>query len=127
MNKKILNCLKQNSRMSWQDIGKKVHLTGQAVATRVKQMEDLDIISGYTIKQNNSKPHFITVFMNTNDFKKFDDFIDEQDSVNEAYKVTGEGCYLIVHTGNHMELDNFLNLLLNYGRYRVSTTLNRIK
>lgn len=127
MNAKILDCLKQNGRMSWQDIGKKVYLTGQAVATRVKQMEDLGIISGYTIKQDNLKQHFITVFMDTRDFVKFDDFLKQQKQVNQAFKVTGDGCYLVVFVGADKELEDFLSLLLNYGRYRVSSILKLIK
>jgi len=127
MNTKILDCLKQNGRMSWQDIGKKVHLTGQAVAARVKQMEDLGIISGYTIRQDNLKQHFITVFMDTRDFETFDNFLKQQKSVNQAFKVTGDGCYLVNFNGSDKALDIFLSSLLNYGRYRVSSILKPIK
>ncbi len=127
MNAKILECLKQNGRMSWQEIGKRVHLTGQAVATRVKQMEDSNIISGYTITQESLNQHFITVFMDTNDFDNFDRFLKKQKLVSQAFKVTGEGCYLITYIGDNRELDYFLTLLLNYGRYKVSSVLKQIK
>ena len=127
MNAKILECLKQNGRMSWQEIGKRVHLTGQAVATRVKQMEDSNIISGYTITQESLNQHFITVFMDTNDFDNFDRFLKKQKLVNQAFKVTGEGCYLITYNGDNKELECFLTLLLNYGRYKVSSVIKQIK
>ncbi len=97
------------------------------MATRVKQMEDLGIISGYTIKQDNLKQHFITVFMDTRDFVKFDEFLKQQNLVNQAFKVTGDGCYLIVFIGIDKELEVFLDLLLSYGRYRVSSILKLIK
>jgi Lrp/AsnC family leucine-responsive transcriptional regulator len=48
MNQAILKRLKTNSRMSWQQIGKEVHLTGQAVAARVQQMQDDGVIGGAT-------------------------------------------------------------------------------
>lgn len=127
MNDKILSCLKTNSRMTWKEIGKRVHLTGQAVATRVKQMEEQNIISRYTICREDLKQHFITVFMESTDFIKFDSFLKKQNKVDQAFKVTGEGCYLVIFCGADDELEEFLNLLLEYGRYRVSSTLKTIK
>ncbi len=127
MNSKILDCLKQNSRMSWREIGNKVHLTGQAVATRVKQMEESGVISAYTIEQDSVPKHFITVFMDTNDFMGFEQFLNVQQLVIRAYKITGDGCYFLTCAGNNKELDEFLGDLLKFGRYKVSSTLKRVK
>jgi Lrp/AsnC family leucine-responsive transcriptional regulator len=35
--------------MQWQEIGKIVHLTGQAVAARIRRMQDLEITEAYRI------------------------------------------------------------------------------
>lgn len=51
----ILNKLTQNSRMTMKELGQKVHLTGQATATRVAKLEDSGVIEGYTIKVNDTK------------------------------------------------------------------------
>lgn len=51
----ILNELTQNSRMTMKELGQKVHLTGQATATRVAKLEDSGVIEGYMIKVNNTK------------------------------------------------------------------------
>ncbi|WP_242851358.1 AsnC family transcriptional regulator [Clostridium sp. DMHC 10] len=48
----ILDLLIENSRMQWQEIGDKVHLTGQAVKNRINKMEKLNIIEEYTLKVN---------------------------------------------------------------------------
>ena len=45
INQAILACLKANSRRSWQEIGKQVFLSGQAVAARVQQLEDQGLIN----------------------------------------------------------------------------------
>ncbi len=127
MNNKILNCLKKNSRMSWQGIGKQVHLTGQAVAARVKQMEDQNIITGYTIRQDAIKQHFISVFMDTTSFDQLESFLNQNPEVDQAFKVTGDGCYFVIYSGDDRELEEFLNSLVSYGRYRVSSTLSRVK
>ena len=128
MNQAILACLKTNSRMSWQQIGKQVHLTGQAVAARVQQMEDQGIISGYTIRQTQVARHFITMFMESNNFSQFEAFLQQHPHVESAYKITGEGCYqLSFISEQNDELEPFLNALLKFGRYKVASTLRCIK
>ena len=128
MNQAIVKCLKANSRASWQSIGKQVHLTGQAVAARVLQMEDQGIIEGYTIRQGQIQRHFITVFMATSQFDAFEAFLKGTVQVEQAYKVTGEGCYHVVLTCEHAhELEPFLNAVLPYGRYKVSSAIRAVK
>lgn len=128
MNQAIVKCLKTNSRASWQHIGKHVHLTGQAVAARVLQMEDQGIIEGYTIRQGQVQRHFITVFMATTQFDVFEGFLKGIGSVEQAYKITGEGCYHVVFVCEHAdELEPFLNALLPYGRYKVSSAIRTVK
>ena len=45
----ILIMLMANSRVQLGDIGRNVHLTGQAVAKRISKMERLNVIKGYTV------------------------------------------------------------------------------
>jgi Lrp/AsnC family transcriptional regulator, leucine-responsive regulatory protein len=42
--KRILEELSQNSRITMKELGKKVHLTGQATASRVAKLEENGII-----------------------------------------------------------------------------------
>ena len=84
INEKIIALLKKNSRISWQKIGKELYITGQAVSARVQKMEDEGVISGYTIKQDNIERHFITVFMENNNFSQFEKFIKNQECIEEA-------------------------------------------
>ena len=127
-NTQILGLLVKNSRLSWQDIGKQVHLTGQAVAARVRQLEDDGTIQGYTIRQGNLQIHFVTVFMNNAKFSEFEEFLSKTPSVQQAYKTSGEGCYnLTVAVQNIEQLEQFLNALLKYARYRVASTIRTIK
>ena len=50
LNWKILQCLQNNARESFANIGRTVGLTPPAVAERVKKMEDLGVIEGYRTK-----------------------------------------------------------------------------
>ncbi len=113
INREILKLLKANGRLSWQQIGKSVHLTGQAVATRVQQMQDLGILKGFTIRQDFAKPQFISVFMENPDFDAFESFLQMHEDVESAHKVTGEACYHLLFSSvsdEHLEL--FLKELL---------------
>ncbi|MGG8395114.1 Lrp/AsnC family transcriptional regulator [Bacillus cereus] len=97
---KILNLLKENSRVQWRGIGKEIHMTGQAVGNRIRKREKEGIIRAYTIlldemKLGKSHLAFITIFMKTNEHSGFLDFIVTKDSVVEAHKISGESCYIL--------------------------------
>ncbi|WP_340637696.1 Lrp/AsnC family transcriptional regulator [Bacillus cereus] len=97
---KMLNLLKENSRVQWRDIGKEIHMIGQAVGNRIRKLEEEGIIRAYTIlldemKLGKSHLAFITIFMKTNEHSGFLDFIVTKDSVVEAHKISGESCYIL--------------------------------
>jgi Lrp/AsnC family leucine-responsive transcriptional regulator len=128
INSEICLHLRANSRMSWQKIGKIVHLTGQAVAARVLQMQDDGIISQFTIRQDDLLKHFITVFMKDASFVSFERFLQQDVCVESAYKVAGEGCYQIVYVADpSVSLEAFLDQVLHYGTYKVLSVIRAIK
>lgn len=129
----ILSLLKKNSRLQWREIGEIVHLTGQAVANRIRKMEDMGIIEGYTVKLNQSKLGnnliaFITIFMKTTNHPSFQNFINEKIEVLEGNRISGEGCYLLkVNVSNENSLMDLLDEILKYGNYRVNISIGKIK
>ena len=127
VNEKILGLLRDNSRASWAEIGQQVHLSGQAVALRVKTLEDQGLISSYTIREDSAPRHFVTVFMNSPDFANFEASLVSWSWVESAYKIAGEGCYELVLRCDQAVLETHLGLLLRFGTYRVSHVLRRIK
>ena len=50
IDKKIIEELSKNSRISMRELGEKIFLTGQATSTRVAKLEDMKIIKGYTLE-----------------------------------------------------------------------------
>jgi Lrp/AsnC family leucine-responsive transcriptional regulator len=131
--RQILACLQNNSRMQWQAIGKIVHLTGQAVATRIRSMQDDGIIEAFTVNLNDEKLGnpifgFITVFMNSSNHDKFQHFLSDCTAILEAYRVSGEGCYwLKANVANQKELNELLDAILLYGNYKINLSIGRIK
>ncbi|MFJ8524358.1 MULTISPECIES: Lrp/AsnC family transcriptional regulator [Bacillus] len=130
---KILNLLKENSRIQWKDIGKETHMTGQAVRNRIRKLEEEGIIRAYTIlldemKLGKSHLAFITIFMKTNEHSRFLDFIATKDSIVEAHKISGEGCYILkVFLESQGQLNDLLNEILIFGNYRLNLSVNKVK
>ncbi|MHC5229661.1 Lrp/AsnC family transcriptional regulator [Enterococcus sp. LJL99] len=127
LDKKIIKMLKENSRESHKSIGEKIHLTGQAVGVRIKNLEESGVIQGYTIKEKISRVQLITVYMNSTNFEQFENFIKQSDKVEEFHKISGDGCYFIKTSFSEEELDPFLTKLANYARYKINTSIKTIR
>lgn len=130
----ILQCLLEDATVSHKEIGAKVHLTGQAVGARVRKLEDLGVIEGYTLKWNPERigkvvTAFVTVFMkSTAAHQSFQAFVRQQERIEEAHRISGEGCYwLRVRTSSHEELNEFLGALLEFGNYRLNLSIGKLK
>ncbi|WP_236291795.1 Lrp/AsnC family transcriptional regulator [Paenibacillus allorhizoplanae] len=131
---RILQHLLQDATQSHKAIGQQVHLTGQAVGARVRKLQDLGIITGYTVNWNPEKigqvvHAFIVVFMKSNTaHQAFLTYIQHQESVVETHRVSGEGCYWMrVRVRTPLELNAFLDELLTYGNYKVSLSIGQVK
>lgn len=130
---KIIELLKENSRAQLKDIGKKVHMTGQAVSTRILKLQDMGIIEGFTLKLNDEKLGkslnvYVVVTMKSNNHLEFMAFLKKSDLVVEAFRIAGNGCILMkVNTSGPQEFDAFLDKVLFFGNYSVSTCISRIK
>lgn len=58
MDRKIIEELRQNSRLSMSELGRRVHLSSPSVTERVRQMESFGIIKQYTIDIDHEKLGF---------------------------------------------------------------------
>lgn len=131
---RILQHLLEDASLSHKAIGQRVHLTGQAVGARVRKLQDLGVIEGFTLRWNPDKigltvHAFVTVFLALHTaHSPFLSFIQSHDMVAETHRVSGEGCYwLRVRAGSPKELNDFLEELLKYGNYKVSLSIDQVK
>ncbi|KES19818.1 Transcriptional regulator [Gilliamella apicola SCGC AB-598-B02] len=122
----ILSELRNNSRQSWRKIGDKVFLSSQAVGQRVQDLLNDHIIEKFTIKEQKQHLQFITIYMNTNQFTSFENLVKSFDEVGEFYKITGDGCYMIISHFDSDALNLFLTKITDFGRYKVSHRLKQI-
>ena len=96
---KILEELKDNSRISFNDISKVVGKTEATVRRRVKSLEDEGIIRKYTIEYNiNSKPKTRATLKIEPDFKEIKNILKELsiiEEITDIWRLSGE-CGLFI-------------------------------
>lgn len=128
----ILKCLRNNGRLLWKEIGDTVHMTGQAVSARVEKLKEMGIIKCFTVDIDNIKlgkaiTAFITVFMKSNDHKAFQNYLITAEGVEEAHRISGDGCYWVkACISTQEELNSLLDGILIYGNYRLSISIGEI-
>ncbi|MEY9869370.1 Lrp/AsnC family leucine-responsive transcriptional regulator [Peribacillus sp. B2I2] len=128
----ILHELSKNSRITMKELGEKVHLTGQAAASRVAKLEDNGVIEGYAIKVNQLKlgcfiHAFITIITQSTYHQPYLSFIKTQEQyIINNYKISGDGCYLLECKFPSNELLNqFLEDLNEHANYKLSIVINK--
>lgn len=130
---KILNILSKNSKLSFKEIGKKVHLTGQAIGARINKLIDYGIIKNFTINIDKEKlginiTAMIKVYMNTSDHYRIKKLIDTTDEIVEAFRVSADACYFLkVETNSNEKLNKILDDITKYANYQLSISIAKLK
>ncbi len=121
IDKKILNELCKNARISVKDLAEMVYLSAPAVKTRIEKLEESGIILGYSAKINSLKLNYATkayinLEMDPKLKPKFYPFIQACPNVLECDCVTGQYSMLIkVAFKNTIDLDTFIGQLQQFG------------
>ena len=130
---KIIDMLKINSKISLKVIGEHIHLTPQGVSNRIIRLQDLGLITQYTICTNDTLLGkniiaYITIFMKTTKHEQLIKFIKSNSIIEDAHRISGDGCYLLkVVCCNMDEINLLLDNLLEYGNYRLNLSTSTIK
>lgn len=127
---RILDELSKNSRITMKELGEKVHLTGQAAASRVAKLEDNGVIEGYSIKVNQAKlgcfiHALIDIYTKSTHHEPYLSFIKTQEQyVINNYKISGDSCYILECKFPSNEiLDGFLVKLNKHANYKLSIVI----
>lgn len=130
---KIIEMLKTNAKMPLKIIGESIHLTPQAVSSRIIRLQKLGIITQYTICTNDillgkTITAYITIFMKTTKHNQLINFIKANSIIEEAHRISGDGCYLLkVVCADMDEINGLLDGLMEYGTYRLNLSTSTIK
>jgi len=132
LNWEILGYLQENARETFANIGRKVGLTPPAVAERVKKMEDLGIIEGYTAKVSYVLAGYqlraivmLRAFMGK--LKPFLGKVSSFQEVVNCYRITGnENIIMEVVLKDQSHLEKFIDELIVYGECRTHIVLSSV-
>lgn len=132
LNWSILECLQQNARISFSEIGRKIGLTSPAVAERVKKMEDAGIITAYRTKIAHREAGYqlkaiITLRAFTGRLKAFLETVRSFKEVVNCYRITGnENIIMEVNLKDQAHLEKLIDKLITYGETRTHIVLSNV-
>lgn len=89
----IINMLKEDSRVSFVDIGKSIGISESAIRRRVKNLLDSNTISKFTIEMNERDQTSAIVFVSTDsstDTSKISTKLSKINEVKVVYEITGQ-------------------------------------
>ena len=115
IDEKIIGYLKEDSRESFVDIGKKLKLSESAVRRRVKNLVDNKTIKKFTLELNEENATSAIVLVSvdsTTDTSKVSLKLAKLDGVKTVYEITGQyDITTIITADNISEINNSIDAL----------------
>lgn len=118
IDREILGALRSNARVSWRDLGDRVHLSPTSVADRVRRLERDGVIQQYTVRLDpvalgRTVRAVVDVSLGAGDqVDRFEAALAEREEVTFAAYVTGTADYsIIVECEGAEGLDAFVRWL----------------
>lgn len=107
IDKKILDELSNNSRLSMSELGRRINLSSPSVTERVRQMESFGVIKRYTLEVDHAKlgvpiQCIIEATVKNGDYNSFKSYIEGLPNVEFCYRIAGNACYML-----KMQFDTF--------------------
>lgn len=131
-NTRILNILQENARASYTEIGKRIGLTGPAVAERIRKLEEKGVIRGYRTTLNAEALGFqlhaiISLRAFVGKLKPFLKDVQDYPEVINCFRITGnENIMMEVRLRDQHHLESFIDLLITYGETRTHIVLSEV-
>lgn len=133
IDRQILEILLRNARIPLTELGKRVHMTSQAVKNRLERLNDLGIVQQYTVNVNcpvyGFKIHAI-IRLNLDSHKQGQlvEYIHACSyHIIHFYQTTGTLAYVIDgYFLDNDELQAFLSHIQHYGTYEIQMVLKEI-
>ena len=115
VDEKIINFLKEDSRESFVDIGKKLKLSESAVRRRVKNLVDSGTIKRFTVEvgEENATSAIVLISVDsTTDTSKVSEKLAKLEGVKTVYEITGQyDIITVISATNISEINNSIDAL----------------
>ena len=128
--RKLLDELQTNARLSLAELGRRVGLSPTAAAERLKQMEEVGILQGYTVDIDREAlglevMAFIRMSCGGQNYHRLLDYVQTLEEVRECHHLTGDDDFLLkVTTTSMADLEALIEALLPYGNPVTSLVLS---
>ena len=117
--RKLLDELQNNARLSLAELGRRIGLSPTAAAERLKQMEEVGILHGYTVeiaREALEVMAFIRMSCGGQHYHRLLDYVQTLEEVRECHHLTGGDDFLLkVTTTTMADLEALIEALLPYG------------
>jgi Lrp/AsnC family leucine-responsive transcriptional regulator len=128
--RKLLAELQANARLSVAELGRRIGLSATATAERMRQMEEIGILRGYTVEIDREALGlevlaFIRMSCNGPQYHRLLDYVHTLEEIRECHHLTGGDDLLLKVTTNSMaDLEALIEALLPYGTVITSLVLS---
>lgn len=128
--RKLLDELQANARLSVAELGRRIGLSPSATAERLRQMEEVGIVRGYTVHIDREAlglevSAFIRMSCGGQNYHRLLEYVQTLEEVRECHHLTGGDDFLLkVTTTNMADLEALIEALLPYGNPVTSLVLS---
>jgi Lrp/AsnC family leucine-responsive transcriptional regulator len=128
--RRLLDELQANARLSLAELGRRIGLSPTATAERLKQMEEVGILHGYTVEIDREAlglevMAFIRMSCSGQNYHRLLDYVQTLEEIRECHHLTGGDDFLLkVTTTSMADLEALIEALLPYGNPVTSLVLS---
>jgi len=128
--RKLIHELQANSRLSLAELARRIGLSPTATGERLKQMEEIGILRGYTVEIDREALGlevlaFIRMSCPGQNYHRFLDYVQTLEEVRECHHLTGGDDFLLKATTTTLaDLEALIEALLPYGNPVTSLVLS---
>lgn len=133
IDRKIIELLKANSKASFTEIARHIFLSPSSVRERIKKMEDLGVIKGYSLSVDeallgNSIEVFILLKVFTGKLKFAIEELKSYSEIQEVHRITGhQNFHMRVALRDQLHLQKFIDRLITFGEPTTHLILSEIE
>ena len=119
---RLLRLLENNARLSLADLARTVSLSPQSVSERLKRLEDVGVLTGYTVRLDPralglSVAAYIRVRPMMGELPRVVKLIQDCPEVVECDRITGEDCFIAkVYVERVEDLERIIDRLIPYAQ-----------
>ncbi len=132
IDRQLIDNLKDNSRLSFADLGRKINLSPSAVRERVQKLEAIGVIQKYTIQLDHKKlgddlEAFVMLKVFPGQLRHILKIINSFQEIKEAHRITGsQNIHLKVVVKNQLNLQELLDKLMVFSDTNTFLILSKV-